>query len=184
MGSEKEKMIAGAMYDPSDPVLVQERQAGHLKAQAFNRASNDGERNAIIRDILGSTGKHITVEPGLRVDYGNNIHVGENFFANFNCVFLDVCPIKIGDNAMLGPGVSIVTPEHPLEPEERNSGFEFGRPILIGDNCWIGANATIVGGVTLGNNVVVAAGAVVTRSFSDNVLIGGVPAEIIKKIGP
>ncbi|EXJ22836.1 Maltose O-acetyltransferase [Alkalibacterium sp. AK22] len=182
MTTEKQKMIAGKMYDPSDRILAQERQAGHRKAQVFNQATDDETRKKRVQSLFGSTGEHITVEPGLRVDYGSNIHVGENFFANFNCVFLDVCPIEIGANAMLGPGVSIVTPEHPLDPTERNAGYEFGRPVTIGDNCWIGANATIVGGVTLGDNVVVAAGAVVTQSFLDNVLIGGIPAKIIKPI--
>ena len=125
---------------------------------------------------------YVKVEPTVRVDYGYNIHVGENFYANFNCVFLDVCPIHIGKNAMLGPGVSIVTPEHPLLPAERNSRYEFGRPVTVGDNCWIGADATILGGSELGNNVVVAAGAVVNGIFPENAVIGGVPARIIKNI--
>ncbi|PRY83935.1 sugar O-acetyltransferase [Alkalibacterium olivapovliticus] len=182
MISNKNKMIAGELYDPIDPQLLEERKRGHDTAERFNRADSDDERKGIIKTLFGSTGQNITVEPALRVDYGYNIHVGENFYANFNCVFLDVCPITIGDNAMLGPGVSIVTAEHPLPSEERNSGMEFGRAITIGDNCWVGTHATIVGGVTLGNNCVVAAGAVVTESFSDNVVIGGVPARIIKRI--
>ena len=182
MQSEKDKMKAGEMYDPSDPELVKGRRKGHDRAQDFNRADTDEERKRIIKDLFGTTGETIKVEPTVRVDYGYNIHVGENFYANFNCVFLDVCPIRIGKNAMLGPGVSIVTPEHPLLPAERNSGYEFGRPVTVGDNCWIGADATIVGGSELGNNVVVAAGAVVNGVFPDNVVIGGVPARIIKNI--
>ncbi|GAA0494353.1 sugar O-acetyltransferase [Alkalibacterium indicireducens] len=182
MQSEKDKMTAGEMYDPSDPELIKGRCKGHYKAQDFNRADTDEERKRIIKDLFGTTGETIKVEPTVRVDYGYNIHVGENFYANFNCVFLDVCPIRIGKNAMLGPGVSIVTPEHPLLPAERNSGYEFGRPVTVGDNCWIGADATIVGGSELGNNVVVAAGAVVKGVFPDNVVIGGVPARIIKNI--
>lgn len=182
MLSEKEKMIAGELYNPLDATLVEERTAGHQTAQRFNRADTDDERRNIIRTLFKTTGNNITVEPALRVDYGYNIHVGDGFYANFNCVFLDVCPIYIGKNAMLGPGVSLVTPEHPLTPEERNSGLEFGRPITIGDNCWIGTNATIVGGVSLGNNCVVAAGAVVTKSFNDNVVLAGVPAKVIKNL--
>lgn len=180
--TEKEKMQAGKMYRPSDTELVNGRLEGHNKAQLFNRADTDEERTSIIKNLFGTTGKTIHVEPTVRVDYGYNIHVGENFYANFNCVFLDVCPIRIGKNAMLGTGVSIVTPEHPLHPQDRNSGLEFGRPIIIGDNCWIGANATVVGGVTLGDNVVIAAGAVVTRSYPDNVVLAGVPAKVIKNI--
>lgn len=182
MKSEKEKMIAGELYSPSDPELVKDRMNGHTNAERFNRADSDEERKELIMTIFGSTGQNITVEPSLRVDYGYNIYVGEDFYANFNCVFLDVCPITIGKNAMLGPGVSIVTAEHPLKPDERNSGTEFARPITIGDNCWIGTNSTIIGGVTLGDNCVVAAGSVVTKSFSDNVVIGGVPARVIKEI--
>lgn len=182
MRTEKEKMIAGEQYFPADEQLVKERVFAHSKAHEFNQADSDEIRKELIQALFGSTGKNITVEPTFRTDYGYNIHVGENFYANFNCVFLDVCPIIIGENVMLGPGVSLVTPEHPLEAEARNSGYEFGRPITIGDNCWIGTNVTIVGGVTLGNNVVVAAGAVVKKSFSDNVVIGGVPAKIIKNI--
>lgn len=182
MKTEKEKMIRGEFYRPDDKQLVKERTTAHFKAQEFNRADTDKERQAVIKELFGTTGDRITVEPTFRVDYGYNIHVGEKFYANFNCVCLDVCPINIGKNAMLGPGVSLVTPEHPLEAEARNSGYEFGRPITIGDNCWIGANATIVGGATLGDNVVVAAGAVVNKSFPDNVVIGGIPARIIKPI--
>lgn len=182
MRSEKDKMIAGEMYKPSDEQLVHDRGAAHQKAQRFNRVETDLERRGVIKELFGSFGDNITVEPTVRVDYGYNIHVGEDFYANFNCVLLDVCPIIIGDNAMLGPGVHLVTPEHPLEAKARNSGYEFGRPITIGDNCWIGTNATIVGGVTLGDNVVVAAGSVVTKSFGNDVVIGGVPAKIIKTI--
>lgn len=182
MTSEKEKMIAGEFYNPADKELAADRKSGHDRAERFNKAANDEERRAMVKDLFGSTGHNITVEPSLRVDYGYNIHVGEEFYANFNCVFLDVCPIRIGDNAMLGPGVSLVTPEHPLNPVERNSGVEFARPITIGDNCWIGTNATIVGGVTLGDNCVVAAGAVVTKSFTDNVVLAGVPAQVIREI--
>ncbi|WP_423189654.1 sugar O-acetyltransferase [Alkalibacterium sp. f15] len=182
MISEKDKMIAGELYKASDMELVKERTQAHSKAQEFNRVETDQERKKIIKELFGSAGENITVEPTFRLDYGYNIHVGEDFYANFNCVFLDVCPITIGKNAMLGPAVNLVTPEHPLKATERNSGYEYGRPITIGDNCWIGTNATIVGGVTLGDNVVIAAGSVVTKSFSDNVVIGGVPAKIIKVI--
>ena len=182
MRTEKEKMVSGQLYAPSDRQLTVDRDRAHSQAQAFNSAETDQEREELIRKLFGSTGKNIRVEPTFRTDYGYNIHVGEGFYANFNCVFLDVCPITIGKNALLGPGVSLVTPEHPLDPEARHSGYEFGRPISIGDNCWIAANATIVGGVTLGDNVVVAAGAVVNKSFPNDVVIGGVPAKIIKKI--
>lgn len=182
MTTEYQKMIAGELYDPSDKRLAEGRDKAHRLAHMYNNLEDSEARNELIHTIFGTVGEKVHVEPGLRVDYGSNIHVGENFYANFNCILLDVCPIHIGKNAMLGPRVSLVTPEHPLNPVERNSGLEFGRPITIGDNCWIGSDATIVGGVTLGDNVVVGAGAVVTKSFGDNVVIAGNPARVIKKV--
>ena len=114
------------------------------------------------------------------VDYGFNIHIGENFYANFNCTLLDICPITIGKNCMLAPNVQLYTATHPLDPDERNTSIEYGKPITFGDNVWVGGGAIIIPGVTLGDNVVVGAGAVVTKSFPDNVVLGGNPAKIIK----
>jgi maltose O-acetyltransferase len=182
MKTEKEKMIAGEMYKPHDKELIEARERAHGLAHMYNDLEDAEARSELIRQIFGSTGEEIKVEPSIRVDYGFNVHVGETFYANFDCIFLDICPIRIGRNAMLGPRVSLVTAEHPLNPVERNSGLEFGRPITIGDNCWIGSDATIIGGVTLGDNVVVGAGSVVTKSFPDNVVIAGNPARIIKKV--
>lgn len=184
MTSEKEKMLAGEMYTTNDEEL---RRDGKRKAQLmqqFEEATTGEKRSEIIKELFGATGEKVVIQPGLRVDYGQHIYVGENFFANYNCVFLDVCPIRIGKNAMFGPSVHLLTPEHPLDPTERNSGYEYGKPITIGDNCWIGGNSTIIGGVTLGDNVVVGAGTTVTKSFGDNVVLGGAPARIIKRIEP
>lgn len=182
MKTERDKMIAGELYNPADEELVKMRIKTHNLAHTYNLLETEQERSEMIKEIFGITGEKLHVEPGLRVDYGENITVGNNFYANFDAVMLDVCPITIGKNAMLGPRVSLVTPEHPLHPKERNSGIEFGRPIMIGDNCWVGSDATIIGGVTLGHNVVVGAGSVVTKSFGDNVVIAGNPARVIKTI--
>ena len=122
--------------------------------------------------------------PNFRCDYGKNIHVGENFFMNYDCVILDVCEVRIGDNCLIAPQVGIYTACHPMDAAERLSGKEYGAPVTIGNNCWIGGRAVINPGVTLGDNVVVASGAVVTKSFPSNVLIGGVPAKIIKVLEP
>lgn len=132
--------------------------------------------------MLGSIGENIYIEPNIRFDYGYNTYVGENFYANFNCVILDVCEVRIGDNCLLAPGVHIYTATHPLHPVERVSGKEFGKPVKIGDNAWIGGNAVINPGVTIGNNVVIASGSVVTKDIPDNVVVGGNPAKIIKHI--
>ncbi|WP_019781311.1 sugar O-acetyltransferase, partial [Streptococcus sobrinus] len=126
--------------------------------------------------------RDITVHPRFVCDYGSNIYVGENFYANYDCTFLDVCEIRIGDNAMFGPNCQLLTALHPLDAEERIRGKEYGSPITIGDNVWCGAGATILPGVNLGDNVVVGAGSVVTKSFGDNVVLAGNPARMIKDL--
>ena len=139
-------------------------------------------RNKILHKLLGKHGQNMTIEKSFKVDYGINIELGDFFFANFDLVILDICPVKIGHHALLGSGVHIYTVNHPLEAAARNTWIAYGKPVTIGDNCWIGGRSVICPGVTLGNNVVVAAGSVVTKSFGDDVLIGGNPAKIIKPI--
>lgn len=182
--TEKQKMLAGEMYDPSDTELSRLRRVARQKTEKFHAITeqNKHERVEILKSLFGSTGENIYVEPSFRCDYGENIHVGENFYANFNCVILDVAEVRIGDNCLLAPQVGIYTAMHPLDPDERNSGLEMAKPITIGDNCWIGGHATINPGVCLGNNVVVASGAVVTKNFGDNVVIAGNPARVMKEI--
>lgn len=140
------------------------------------------KRVSIIRQLFGGTGETVLIETGFRCDYGWNIFVGENFFMNFDCVILDVCKVRFGDNCMVGPQVGIYTATHPVNSELRKKMLEFGSPITIGHNCWIGGMACINPGITLGSNVVVAAGAVVTKSFGDNVVIGGNPARVISSL--
>ena len=182
--TEREKMIKGLIYNPLDCELKELRVRARRLFQAFNNSTIDelSKRTNILKELFGSTGENIYIEPSFKCDYGLNIHVGEDFYANFDCVILDVAEVRIGKNCMLAPQVAIYTATHPLDPEERNSGLEYGKPVIIGDNCWIGGHATINPGVTLGNNVVVASGAVVTKSFPDNVVIGGNPARIIKEV--
>lgn len=184
MKTEKEKMLNGEMYDPADPVLVKEREEARRLVRLFNQTTEqeDEKRVELLKELLGSTGKDVYMEPNIRFDYGYNTHVGENFFANFDCTFLDVCEIHIGDNCMLAPGVQIYTATHPLDPVERNSGKEYAKPVIIGDNVWIGGHAIINPGVTIGDNVVIASGAVVTKDVPNNVVVGGNPARIIKEI--
>ncbi|XCF05873.1 sugar O-acetyltransferase [Tamlana crocina] len=182
--TEKEKMLAGLMYSPSDPTLMAERQKVRLLFHKFNHLSEEHleERTKVLYEIFGEAGENLFVEPPFFCDYGSNIKAGKNVFMNFNCCILDVAEVTIGDNCMFAPNVQIYTATHPIESKARNSRKEFAKPIKIGNNVWIGGNSTICPGVTLGNNVVVGAGSVVTKSFPDDVVIAGNPAKIIKSI--
>ena len=182
--TEKEKMIAGEMYNPSDDELTTDRHQARLLFQEINILNEDSveKRNKLLNTLIKNAGKKLYIEPPFYCDYGYNIIAGDNVFMNFNCCILDVCKVTIGDNCMFAPNVQIYTATHPLEAKARNSGREFAKPITLGNNVWIGGNATICPGVTIGNNVVVGAGAVVTKSFPDNVFIAGNPAKIVKEI--
>lgn len=182
MPTEYEKMIAGEFYKPSDLELRALAASSREKQWAFNAETDRLKRAEIVKSWFSSTGENIAMNPQFVTDYGVNIHIGENFYSNWNLTMLDVCPIRIGDNAMIGPNCQFLTPLHPLDPTERNSGLEYGAPITIGDNFWAGGGVTILPGVTLGDNVVAGAGAVVTKSFGDNVVLGGNPARVIKEI--
>ncbi|WP_379969592.1 maltose O-acetyltransferase [Ectobacillus sp. sgz5001026] len=184
MKTEKEKMLAGELYDSTDPELASDRIEARRKTRRYNQTLEIEveKREELLKELFGSTGKSLYIEPNFRCDYGYNIHVGENFYANFDCVILDVCEVRIGDNCFLAPGVHIYTATHPLNPFERNSGLEYAKPITIGNNVWIGGRAVINPGIHIGNNVVVASGAVVTKDVPDNVVVGGNPAKIIKQI--
>lgn len=182
--TELEKMVSGELYNSSDPELREV----HTRAQDLTEELNsipyrDKERRrAVIKKLFGSCGDNIDVKSDFHCDFGYNIHVGENFFANFGCVMLDVCEIRIGRNCLIAPQVGIYTASHPLDSETRIQSLEMGKPITIGDDCWIGGHATILPGVTLGDRVVVAGGAVVTKSFGSDVLIGGNPARVLKNL--
>ena len=182
--TELEKMLQGLMYDPADETLSEMRKRAREFTERYNMTprSQKRERQQILNELFGQETVNASIEPHFNCDYGSNISIGKNFYANFSCVILDVAKVTFGDNCMLGPQVGIYTAGHPLDPVERNAGKEFGKPITIGDNCWIGGHATLNPGVTLGNNVVVASGAVVTKNFGDNVVIGGNPARAIKQL--
>lgn len=180
--SERQKMINGELYFAADPELVTARNHAREQMKLINNEQDVYIRRQLIEETFGSTGAGSYIEPTIQFDYGFNIHVGKNFYANFNNVFLDVCPITIGDNCMCAPNVQLYTATHPLHPVKRNSGLEYGKPITIGDNVWLGGSSVVIPGVTLGNNVVVAAGSVVTKSFPDNCVIGGNPAKVLKMI--
>lgn len=180
--TEKEKMIEGLLYFSSDEELVKDRESAKMKTYEYNLTRPDEKikRTHILKSLLGSFGNEFEFEPSFSCDYGYNIHVGENFFANFGCVMIDVCRIDIGDNCLIAPGVHIYTAEHPLDVKTRITRAEFGKPVKIGNNVWIGGRSVINPGVTIGDNVIVASGSVVVNDVPDNVIVGGVPAKIIK----
>jgi maltose O-acetyltransferase len=180
--SEKEKMMAGELYDAFDPQLLAERNRAKDLCFQLNQTStlNTEKRRELTRQLFSVNDPH--VESPFHCDYGYNIQVGKNFYANHGCIILDCNLVEIGDNCLLAPNVVISAATHPLEGGKRAAGLEYTAPIRIGDNVWIGANATINPGITLGNGVVVGAGAVVTKSFPDNVVVAGVPAKIIRYI--
>ncbi|WP_203334787.1 maltose acetyltransferase domain-containing protein [Planococcus beigongshangi] len=184
MKTEKEKMLAGELYDPRDKTLVNDRLNARRLSRLFNKLSEmDGmDRKLRLQELLGSTGDSFYVEPNIRCDYGYNIHIGDNFYANFDTCLLDVCEIRFGDNCLLGPGVHIYTATHPLHPKDRAAGKEYGKPVTIGNNVWIGGRAVINPGVTIGDNAVIASGAVVVKDVPPNTVVGGNPAVVINEI--
>lgn len=183
MKSEKEKMIAGELYFAGDQELVADRRALREKLREYNFSGVDEgqKRLDILKDILNASGE-LTIEPPFYCDYGYNIELGKNFYANFSCTILDVNKVKIGDNVMFGPNVQIYTALHPLDAEERIKGLEASKPIVIGDNVWIGGGAIVCPGVKIGKNTTIGAGSVVTRDIPDNVFAAGNPCRVIKNL--
>jgi len=180
--TEREKMLSGELYCADD----EELKTAHARAVSLclklSQDLSDEERIATAKQLLGRCGEKVWLNAGFCCDYGENIEVGENFYCNYGVCILDVCKVKIGKNCLIAPQAGIYTACHPIDRNTRVSGVELGKPITIGDDCWIGGQAVINPGVTLGDNVVVGSGAVVTKSFPSNVVIAGNPARIIKKL--
>lgn len=182
--THKERMLAELPYRGWMDGLEEERMETKKKIWQYNNTCPDDVKTIgrLIREIIGVHGENITVEQPFRCDYGSNIEVGENFFANYNLTILDVAKVVIGKNVLIAPNVSIYTAGHPLDPEARNSGYEYGIGITIGDNVWIGGNTVINPGVRIGNNVVIGSGSVVTRDIPDHTVAAGNPCRVIRKL--
>lgn len=179
--SEKTKMIAGELYNAADQQLTAERD--HIrKLLAKANPTLQVLNGEALQSIFPNMSETSAIQLPFFCDYGYNIQTGENFFCNFNSIFLDVCPIQIGNNCMFGPNVQLYTATHPILPDERNSGLEYGKPIMIGDNVWLGGGVVVNPGVTIGNNVIAAAGSVIVKDVPANSIVGGNPAKILKTI--
>ena len=182
--NHKERMLANLPYKAWMDGLEEERIKNRKRIYEYNNLPPEqwDRKTELLKSILGKTGENVHINAPFHCDYGYNIEVGENFFANYNLIILDVAKVKIGNNAQIAPNVSIYTAGHPIHPDSRNSGYEYGIDVTIGDNVWIGGNVCIMPGVTIGNNVVIGAGSVVTKDLPDNVIAAGNPCRIIREI--
>ena len=179
-----QEMLLGNLYLAGN--ILPENKSIHGKKiiQKINNTPIEEKETivALERQVFGETGDNLYVTPPFQVDYGRHVEIGNNFYANMDCIFLDVNKIKIGNNVMVGPRVSFYTAGHPIDPQIRIEELEFGLPITVEDNVWIGGSATILPGVTIGKNSIIAAGAVVTKDVAANTIVGGNPAQLIRAI--
>ena len=182
--TQKERMQMGLPYKAWLDGLTEERELCRKKLYELNNIlpSERAKIPKLLKALLGKTGDNVWLEPPFYCDYGWNIEVGENFSANFGLTILDVGKVIMGDNVMIAPNVSIYTAGHPIHPDSRNSGYEYGIPVTIGNNVWIGGNTVILPGITIGDNVVIGAGSVVTKDISSNMIAAGNPSKIIREI--
>jgi len=184
MKSEKEKMLNQEYYICWDEELTEERERAKDLLFEFNKLkpSERKERNQIIKKLFHTVGENAWIESPFNCDYGYNITIGDNFYANTNCTILDCAKVTIGNNVLIGPNVSLYTPNHAIDADERKAGYERSLPITIGDNVWIGGSVTIVPGVTVGDNAIIGAGSVITKDIPANVIAAGVPCKVIRPI--
>jgi acetyltransferase-like isoleucine patch superfamily enzyme len=182
--SEKIKMLNGEQYLPSDNELSKERTKCKLLCQKYNALPYDKskKRYKLLKKIIGKYSENLWIEQPFMCDYGYNIEIGKNFYSNHNLLILDPAKVIFGDNVLIGPNCGFYTAEHPLNQDIRSTGVESAKPIVVGNNVWIGGNVVVLGGVRIGNNVVIGAGSVVTKDIPDNSLVVGVPALKIRDI--
>src|SRR5246127_2117223 len=178
MRTESDKMLAGELYDASAPEIQAELAATHRWLARYNAALDmaSSDRHTLLRERLAAVGDGAVIRPPFHCDYGFNISLGMGAFLNFNCVILDVVEVTIGDRTQIGPGVQILAADHPRDPAVRARGLEFGRPVRIGSDVWIGGGAILLPGVTVGDGAVIGAGSVVTRDVAAGATVMGNPA--------
>ena len=179
--TQKDRMLVGKPYRVDEQLAAQMRRTREL-LQQFNQSLDHAQRQTLLRELLGGMGENAYIEPPFRCDYGANLYVGKNFYANFECIVLDQCPIRIGDNVFFGPRGSLYSAGDRIDAEIRNTGLEFGKPITIGSDVWVGGDTVILGGVTIGSNVVIGAGSVVTKDIPSDCIAVGNPCRVLRKI--
>ncbi|QYK65490.1 MULTISPECIES: sugar O-acetyltransferase [Paenibacillus] len=184
MKTEKQKYLAGEAFCFLDPEIAAMKENATRLCKKFNEidTANLEEQNKVIKQLFGSCGANVYIQPPFNCDVGKNIKVGKDFLTNYNVTILDVAQVTIGDYCMIGPNCTISTVNHPMTAKGRREKLSITRPVVIGDDVWIGANCVILPGVTIGSNVIVGAGAVVTKDIPDNCVVGGVPAKVIKEL--
>lgn len=180
MTSQKQRMLAGELYDPLDPELAADRMRARELMHRLNATAPRDTRllTELVAALLPNVGAGLLLEPPFYCDYGENIHAGERVFFNFNCVVLDVMPVSIGSDVLFGPAVQIYTAMHPLAARERRAGLEFAQPVSIGDGCWFGGNVTVCPGVDIGRGAVIGAGSVVTADIPGGCFAAGNPCRV------
>jgi maltose O-acetyltransferase len=184
MSSMKERMLRGELYLADDEELVEDLACAQDLVERYNATPHaaQGHRDRLLRELLGGVGENVVVRSPFRCDYGRYITIGAGTFVNYDCIMLDVMPIRIGAACQIATRVQLLTATHPLDPAKRRSGWEYGEPITIGDNVWLGGGVVVCPGVTIGDDTVVGAGAVVTRDLPPGVVAVGAPARVIRKI--
>lgn len=182
--TQRERMLAGDLYLADDPEIIADSLRARRLQDEFNRTTADqaDHRRRILEELLGEVGADVEIRPPFFCDYGHQLHIGARTFANYGLVALDVAPITIGEDVQIGPNVQLLTPTHPLEPEARRAKWEAAEPIAIGSNVWLGGGAIVLPGVTIGDDTVVGAGAVVTRDLPAGVVAVGNPARVVRSL--
>ena len=182
--TEKERMLAGKLYIADDKELAKDAKRSRRLTRLLNQSTEEDSklRIQLIKELFKKTGENIWIEPPFRCDYGCHISVGENFYANYDCIILDVGDVESGDNVFLAPRVCIYTAGHPIDAGVRNTQLEFGKKVKIGNSVWIGGNTVVNPGVTIGDNVVIGSGSVVTKDIPSGVIAAGNPCKVIRKI--
>lgn len=184
--TEKERMLNGELYLAQDEELKRDFLRAKRLTRLFNRTTEEESeyRTRLLKELFQSAGENIYIEPPFRCDYGCHIRIGENFYANYDCIIIDVCEVAIGNSVFFGPRVGIYTAGHPIDAEVRNTNLEFGKPVVVGNDVWVGGNTVINPGVKIGGGTVIGSGSVVTKDIPDNVVAVGNPCRVLRTITP